>query len=121
MMQTIYNTTITKLGDLFAAFYEEKMIILFKDNAPEELADYCVLHDTNELVDVVKQGDVLVIGDQEYKIVCVGDAVQVNLKNLGHITLRFNGDMEGLEGSLYLEDKALPSIKIGDAISIYRV
>ena len=119
-MKTIYTTKVTNIGELATAFSEEKMIILFKDNAPEELADYCVLHDGNELSDVVQNGDILVVGDQEYKILYVGDEVQLNLGQLGHITLRFDGDSDGLGGSIYLEDKALPIIKSGDMISIYR-
>ena len=119
-MKIIYNTTVTNIGGLASAFYEEKMIIIFKDNAPEELADYCVLHAGNEVSDSVKQGDILVIAGQEYRIVYVGDEVQANLENLGHITLRFDGNIEGLGGSVYLEDKALPAIKIGDVISISR-
>lgn len=119
-MEMIYNTMVTNIGKLASAFYEEKLIIIFKDNAPEELADYCVLHHGNEVSGVVKQGDVLVIAGLEYKVVYVGDEVQANLENLGHITLRFDGNTDGLGGSVYLEDEALPVIKIGDAISIYR-
>ncbi|AIF53040.1 PTS glucitol/sorbitol transporter subunit IIA [Pelosinus sp. UFO1] len=119
-MKIIYNTTVTTIGGFVSAFYEEKLIIIFKDNAPEELADYCVLHSGNEVSDTVKQGDVLIVAGLEYKVVYVGDEVQTNLENLGHITLRFDGNTEGLGGSLYLEDKELPAIKIGDVISIYR-
>jgi len=120
-MKIIYNTTVTTIGGLVSAFYEEKLIIIFKDNAPDELADYCVLHAGNEVSDRVKRGDVLVIAGQEYRIVYVGDEVQANLENLGHITLRFDGNTEGLGGSVYLEDKNLPVIKIGDTISIQRL
>ncbi len=119
-MKMIYRTTVTKLGQFVANFSEEKLLILFKDNAPEELADYCVLHTGNEVSDLIKQGDDLVIADQEYKIVYVGDEVYPNLLNLGHITLRFDGNTAGLGGSLYLEDKPLPVVKMGDVISIYR-
>lgn len=121
-MQTIFNSNVTKLGDLVATFMDEKMLILFKDNAPEELADYCVLHSGNELTDTVKENDFFVIGNTEYQIVYVGTEVQKNLRDLGHITLRFNANAEGesLEGSLYLEDKAIVSVNIGDPISIIR-
>jgi PTS system glucitol/sorbitol-specific IIA component len=119
-MKIVYNTTITTIGGLVPAFYEEKLMILFKENAPEELAEYCVLHDKNEVLDIVKEGDILVIADEEYTIVYVGDEVQKNLEDLGHISLRFDGGREGLGGSLYLENKALPTIKKGDRISIYR-
>lgn len=121
-MQTIFKTKVTKLGALVEAFIDEKMLILFKDNAPEELADYCILHSGNDLADTVKQGDLLVLSGQEYKIVFVGGEVQKNLRDLGHITLRFNGNEEGesLEGSLYLENKSIAAVRPGDEILIIR-
>jgi glucitol/sorbitol PTS system EIIA component len=62
----------------------------------------------------------LVISGEEYKIVCVGDEVQTNLQNLGHITLRFDGSKEGQGGSVYLEDVAVPTVQAGDVLWIYR-
>lgn len=120
-MREIYSTKITNIGDMAEAFYGEKMVILFKDNAPEELADYCILHQGNQVSDVIQAGDVLAFNQKTYNIVCVGEEVQPNLTNLGHITLRFDGSREGLGGSLYLEDTDMPSINIGDQISIYRL
>lgn len=119
-MKIIYKTIVTGIGKFAAAFCDEKLIILFKDNAPEELADYCVLHTGNEVLDSVRQGDVLVAEGTEYKVTYVGDEVLANLKNLGHITLRFDGRTEGLGGSICLEEKVLPDIRIGGSISIYR-
>lgn len=121
-MQTIFHSKVTKLGDLVSAFMDEKMLILFKDNAPEELADYCVLHSGNELTDTVREHDFFVIGNTEYQVVYVGTEVQKNLRDLGHITLRFNANEEGesLEGSLYLEDKVIVPVNIGDSLSIVR-
>lgn len=120
-MTCIYQTRVTNLGKMVTNFLVEKMVILFKDNAPEDLADYCVLHSENQVFDVIQEQDVLVMGDAEYKILCVGEEVQSNLQNLGHITLRFVGSrIEGLGGSLYLEDKAVPTIHRGDRIAIYR-
>ena len=56
------------------------------------------------------------------KIVYAGSEVQKNLRDLGHITLRFNNndEGEGLEGSLYLEDKPIVDVVPGDEISIVR-
>jgi glucitol/sorbitol PTS system EIIA component len=119
-MKVIYHTWVTQLGNMVAAFTEEKLIILFQDNAPEELADYCILHRGNYVADIIQANDMLVISGEEYKIVCVGDEVQTNLQNLGHITLRFDGSKEGLGGSLYLEDTAVPTVQAGDVLWIYR-
>lgn len=75
---------------------------------------YCVLHTGHKLVDTVQAGDVLIFAGIRYKIVYVGDQVQKNLGDLGHITLRFNNncEAENLEGSLYLEDEIVAEIRI---------
>ena len=119
-MKLIYQTKVTNLGVMAADFFVQRMIIMFQDNAPEELADYCVLHSENRVLDIIQENDVLVIAGREYKIIDVGEDVQTNLQNLGHITLRFDGSTGGLSGSLYLEDNVFPNIRIGDKIEIYR-
>jgi PTS system glucitol/sorbitol-specific IIA component len=122
-MQIIYKTKVVKLGSLVESFKSEKMMILFNENAPEELVDYCVLHEGNQLQDLVKIGDIFQINQRKYKIVFVGKQVQKNLQDLGHITLRFNNNQEGesLEGSLYLEDLPIGAITLGDELTIIRV
>lgn len=119
-MKVIYHTWVTQLGNTVAAFTEEKLIILIQEHAPEELVEYCVLHRGNYVSDIIQANDVLVISGQDYKIVSVGDEVQTNLQNLGHITLRFDGSKEGLGGSVYLEDVAVPTVQPGDVLWIYR-
>lgn len=120
-MKKIYSTIVKDLGPMAEDFIGEKMIILFNENAPAELAEFCVLHTGNELTDT-EVGDILKINDTEYKIVEVGCEVQKNLKDLGHIALRFNNNEEGesLEGSLYLEDKAVSLPSVGSEIAIFK-
>ena len=50
------------------------------------------------------------------------NVIQKNLKDLGHIALRFNNNEEGesLEGSLYLEDKAVSLPSVGSEIAIFK-
>ena len=105
-MKKIYSTIVKDLGPMAEDFIGEKMIILFNENAPAELAEFCVLHTGNELTDTVE----------------VGCEVQKNLKDLGHIALRFNNNEEGesLEGSLYLEDKAVSLPSVGSEIAIFK-
>ncbi len=121
-MKKIYSTTVKEIGPMANDFIGEKMIILFGDNAPAELAEFCVVHTGNELTDTIEVGDILKVNDSEYKIVEVGGEVQKNLKNLGHIALRFNNNEEGesLEGSLYVEDKEVKLPSIGSEIAIFK-
>lgn len=44
-MSVIFNTKVVKLGDMASAFIAEKMVILFQENAPDELAEIlCFAH-----------------------------------------------------------------------------
>lgn len=121
-MKKYYSTIVQELGAQVNAFKGAGMLIMFNENAPQELREYCVLHRGNKLEDTVQPGDMFKIGDASYKIVFVGNQVQKNLKDLGHITLRFNANKDGesLEGSLYLEEKPVADVAPGDEIAIYR-
>ena len=121
MAEIIYTTEVTKLGESVGEFLEQGMLITFKDNAPQELAEYCILHSENNLRQDIQVGDTLTIGEESYKITAVGDAVNKNLSSLGHITLRFDGSIEAdLPGTLCLEEKSLKEINVGDKIKIER-
>ena len=121
MSKEYYSTKVVELGGQVADFIAAaKMIILFETemskNLPE-LRDACVLHEGNKLEDTVKPGDIFKVGSAEFKVLKVGSEVQKNLMNLGHITIKFDGGAgDVLEGSVHVEDKPIPDIKIGDEI-----
>lgn len=121
MSETIYTTTINKIGPEAEAFIAEGMIITFMDNAPAELADYCILHEGNDLKKDIIVGDQLKLGGNVYAVTAVGDIVNKNLNALGHITIRFDGATEAeLPGTLSVEEKAIDTINVGDTITIER-
>jgi PTS system glucitol/sorbitol-specific IIA component len=118
-MQTKYKTQINKIGPSIEDFLGEKMLILFGENAPAELAEYCLLIDVNNVEDEILPGDTLKLGEKEYKVTSVGDAVKKNLLSLGHITLKFDGsEAPELPGTLYLEDSEIVLPKSGDFIQV---
>ncbi|MDL0435547.1 MULTISPECIES: PTS glucitol/sorbitol transporter subunit IIA [unclassified Niallia] len=119
-MQKKYETVINKIGPSVSAFLGDKMLILFGENAPAELADYCLSITVNNIDNEIKAGDTLQLGDKNYIITSVGDAVEKNLTALGHITLKFDGsENPELPGTLYLEDSEIADVKQGDIIRIY--
>lgn len=121
MTKTIYRTVITQLGESVEEFLEQGMLVTFKDNAPAELAEYCILHAENDLREDIQVDDTLKIADETFKVTAVGSAVQENLKSLGHITLSFNGETEPeMPGTLSLESKAIGTVQVGDVIEIVR-
>ncbi|MGI8386516.1 PTS glucitol/sorbitol transporter subunit IIA [Robertmurraya sp. P23] len=120
MLTTKYETKINKLGPSVSEFLGEKMFILFGENAPIELAEYCLLIDVNPVEGDIVVGDILKMGNKEYSITAVGDAVKKNLVSLGHITLKFDGSQSPeLPGTLYLEEANITAdIEPGSEIQI---
>ena len=121
MAKKYYNTKIVGIGGEAEKFGRlAKMIVIFDDSMVlPELREFSVLHSGNKLTDVIKPGDILKIADSEFKILKVGNDVNNNIKSLGHIVIKFNDDRDDLlEGSLHVEDKPIPKLRIGDEISI---
>ncbi|MBF0706049.1 PTS glucitol/sorbitol transporter subunit IIA [Alkalihalobacillus hwajinpoensis] len=115
-----YETKINNIGSSVKAFLGDKMLILFGENAPAELADFCLSITVNEVENKIEVGDTLQIGERKYKITAIGEAVEKNLSSLGHITLNFDGsETPGLPGTLYLEETEIYEVNTGDIIKVY--
>lgn len=115
----VYETTVMDIGSEAEMFQAEGMMILFGEEAPEDLAAYSYIINVNPVEGEITPGMTLSFGNESYEITAVGDVVNKNLNDLGHITLRFNGEVVAeLPGTLYLEDKELPSIEKGLSITI---
>lgn len=122
MAKQYYSTKIVGIGGEVSKFKNlVKMLVIFDDSMVlPELRDFSVLHSGNKLTDNIKVGDVLKIGDSEFKILRVGGEVNKNIQSLGHIVIKFNDDREDLlEGSIHVEDKPIPNFRVGDEIAIY--
>ena len=121
MAKKYYSTKIVGIGGEVAKFTSlVKMLVIFDDSMVlPELRNFSVLHSGNKLTDVIKPGDVLQLAGSEFKILSVGNEVNNNIKSLGHIVIKFNDDRDDLlEGSIHVEDKPIPKIRIGDEIAI---
>ncbi len=114
-----YQATVTYIGPLAGEFLAEQIIVLFGQNAPEELAEFALLHDGAELNAPFVAGDTVTIGDHAFQILAVGDVANDNLANLGHLVLKFNGDQEvEMPGDVCLEAVPLPEVMVGTVIMI---
>ena len=121
MSQTIYATTATSIGDLVPSFREYGYLVFFGAAAPEELHDFCILHDVEHQEDKLLPGDVVVIGDQSFPVLAVGDVASENLMNLGHLNLKANGlESAELPGDVNIPAIELPEVEVGTRITIIR-
>ena len=119
MSKVIFQTEIIELGEQVDAFFEEGMFVLFGENAPDALKDFCYFIDTKDVDGTIKPGNKLVIDNNEFLITAVGDIAQPNLEALGHLTVVFRGAKEaGLPGSICVEAKPMPKLLAGSKLSI---
>ena len=119
MGKAVFQTEIIELGEQVDAFFEEGMFVLFGENVPDTLKDFCHFIDQKKVDGTIKKGDKLVVDQKEYLITAVGDIAQSNLETLGHLTVVFSGAKEaGLPGSICVEAKPMPKLTIGSKLSI---
>jgi len=115
-----YKTTVTKLGESYGDIFEQGMVVVFNENAPEELAELSALHTPAKLPGDVKPGDEVVLGNKRYVVTAVGSEANYTLGKMGHCTFVFTGaDKAELDGHIVLEGKGMPELKPGSAFEIY--
>jgi len=68
---------------------DANMLILFGEEAPEDLAEYCFKIDNKNLLGSILEGGKLVVDNQEYSISSVGNVVEKNLTGLDWAISRF--------------------------------
>lgn len=121
MADIIYTTTVHTIGAEAKTFAEEGMAVLFGEEAPPELREYCYLVERSALRGRIQPGAVMVIGTERLPITAVGQVAEKNLADLGHVTI--NGDaatVAKLEGTVHVRsaDGTLPEILEGTQIRI---
>ena len=118
-MKVIYENKVKALGSCVTEFQSENMFILFGDNAPDELRDYCYSVDVNPINGTICAGQTLKIGNDSYKITSVGQEAPVTLAGLGHCTVNFSGlTNPEMAGTIYVESKPMPVVEVGTVIQI---
>lgn len=115
----VFKTTVKEIGKEAQEFRSVNMLIFFGEQAPSSLRDSCFIIADHNLDNEIVEGMTLKIGKSNYVITAVGNEVNANLKNLGHIAVKFTGEKSAeLPGSLYVEEKVFPQIKVGTKVEI---
>lgn len=114
-----YTSKVTEIGEIALGFLREKMLIMFNENAPAELAEIAVLHSIEDMYRDIEAGDTVQLGENSYEVTAVGLEANHTLKSMGHCTFKFTGnDKTELPGEVELKGDALPNLKVGDSFNI---
>ena len=115
-----FYARVTSIGEFAKEFIEEGVLVFFGNNAPEELQEHAVVHDSaNPLSEDVVVGDTVRIGSDQWTVLAVGNVANDNLRNLGHLVLKFNGLAEPeMRGDINVADVQIPPIESGAEVEI---
>ncbi|AVK60659.1 PTS sorbitol transporter subunit IIA [Lactobacillus sp. CBA3605] len=117
--ELVFETQVIEVGQEAQDFSAINMLILFGQEAPDALRSSCYIINVQPVKAAITTGMQLKINDTSYQITAVGDEVQRNLTNLGHIAISFTGKTTAeLPGTLYVEQGDYPVIEAGAAIAI---
>lgn len=118
-MNTVFQTVFTRIGDNAPEALTEDMMITFREGAPEDIESFCFIHQHGDLHGELRAGDTLMLSDTRYPITAVGSVATQNLRELGHITIRFDGAGEAeFPGSLHVAGTTPTDIKVGSKLTI---
>lgn len=114
-----YKSEIIELGVSVDEMIQLGMLILFSNDAPNELRDYCVIHSNDQLLKDLKVNQKIYIGKDQYTISSIGSSALQQWQELGHVTLRFDGQLTPeLPGTVHLNEKFKRIPKIGEFIKV---
>ena len=100
-MARIYDNKVTALGTQVEAFMDEGMFILFGENAPDALREFCYLMSVNPV-----NGTVLTSYAERYELVQAGQPLY-QIASLDTLDLR-----------VYISGAQLPSVNIGRQVEV---
>ena len=120
-MKKIFEAKVIQVGpEAQNMIQDANMLILFGEEAPEDLAEYCFKIDNKDLLGSIQKGGKLVVDSEEYLITAVGNVVEKNLTGLGHIPISFDASEEGsLPGTLHVAAEKEVVIVQGTTIQIF--
>lgn len=121
-----FQATILRYGDEALEFLTDpdmNFVIIFNENAPEELADISILHTKSEVNEPLAIGDMVFICGKAFEITAIGDEAPHTLKELGHCTICFKGEAEADRPGVIMvkgDEPLVPAdIKAGETIEIH--
>lgn len=114
-----YESKIIEVGELSGEMLSGGMLILFSENVPKELREYCIVHKNDIKLENIKEGYIVEIGEKKFTVTSVGEIALKNWQDLGHVTLKFDDKKESeLPGIINLKGKICELPRVGESIKV---
>lgn len=115
-----YCSEVLKIGSKVDELKAGNMLILFCQEAPEMLYEFCVIHKNEWPETSFSVGDNFALGNSIYEITAIGKLAIKYMNELGHVTLCFDGAKDPkLDGYIHLKGEEIYVPVKGEEIVIY--
>lgn len=119
-MISYFSETVSEIG-VNANNQSANLLIFYGESAPNELKEYCLLLPRHHLEEKICPSDYFCIDNQKYKITAVGNKASEQLRDIGHLTVYFDGAKEPTQsGAIYVERSDYPFFDNGSVIEFKR-
>ncbi|AHG19005.1 PTS system glucitol/sorbitol-specific transporter subunit IIA [Chania multitudinisentens RB-25] len=116
-MNTIFQTTIIHIGGCARDALLDDMLITFREGAPADIEEYCFIHQHGNTAGDLQVGGAMELGGHRYPITAVGAVASQNLRELGHVTVRFDGEAQAeFPGSIHVIGPTPTDIPLGSTL-----
>ncbi|ATA21144.1 MAG: PTS glucitol/sorbitol transporter subunit IIA [Gibbsiella quercinecans] len=116
-MNTIFQTTITHIGGCARDALQDDMLITFREGAPADIEAFCFIHQHGNTTGELQVGGVMELAERRYPITAVGSVATQNLRELGHVTVRFDGEaLAEFPGSIHVSGPTPADIPLGSTL-----
>ncbi len=110
---------VISIGPYVSEFLDHNILVLFGQSAPDELAEFAVIHDGGTFQGSLVIGDSICVGSECATVLAIGPVANKNLELLGHLVVKFSGETEPeMPGDVCVEKVPIPSIEVGTIITI---
>ena len=114
-----YASTVVSIGEMASEFFDAGIVVLFGEGVPEELADVAVVHRPTVTDSGIAPGDRVHLADEVLTVLAVGPVADENLRALGHLSLKRNGEtVAALPGDVCCDLGPIPTLAPDDEIVI---
>jgi glucitol/sorbitol PTS system EIIA component len=114
-----YASSVVAVGEQAPAFFDAGIVVFFAEGAPDELAEFSVLHRPTVTDGGLAPGDRIHLGGHTIAVLAVGEVANENLRNLGHLSLKRNGEHQAaLPGDVCCDVGPIPTIEPGHDLVI---
>jgi PTS system glucitol/sorbitol-specific IIA component len=121
MRKPIYDVELIAVGPLATEFTAEGIWVLFNTDAPQEVAEFALLHRAAPPIAAIAPGQILEIDGIAFTISAVGPVANDNIRNLGHLVLKANGATTAeLPGDVCIDQRPLPAPNVGTRLRVWQ-